>query len=206
VKSRVFGGKCGGLLASYHKDEKNQLWYWKTSQISFDWGEERFLEALPKSGIMQSGQLSAQVILGPVIEEKGGFVLPTPTASDSWNIRDSRKRFNRKGTKDYNIKKSKNPSCQNLHTAVTHMLPTPTAKANQAAPSFRHHWKGFLPTPTSLVYKNNPSTPSAWNQNADLNTEIAKMEGHTQETIGKKARLNPHFVTWMMGFPTGWLD
>ena len=27
MKSLVFGGKCGGLLASYHKDEKSQLWF-----------------------------------------------------------------------------------------------------------------------------------------------------------------------------------
>ena len=29
------------------------------------------------------------------------------------------------------------------------ILPTPTATANQAAPSFRKHWKGILPTPTA---------------------------------------------------------
>jgi len=86
------------------------------------------------------------------------------------------------------------------------MLPTPTAKANQTAPTMRKHWKGMLPTPTVNEAKNNPSTPSQWSRNDSLNVEAAKAVGHTKETIGNDMRLNPQFVEWMMGFPTGWTD
>lgn len=86
------------------------------------------------------------------------------------------------------------------------MLPTPTAKANQTAPTMRKHWKGILPTPTVNDSKNNPSTPSQWNRDNSLNVEAAKAIGYTKETIGEKMYLNPQFVEWMMGFPTGWTD
>jgi hypothetical protein len=66
---------------------------------------------------------------------------------------------------------------------------------------------GFLlPTPTANEAKNNPTSPSQWNRNDSLNVEMAKKMGYTLETIGKKARLNPLYVQWMMGFPIGWLD
>ena len=111
-------------------------------------------------------------------------MLPTPCASDAWNTRDSRKRFNNPDSKEYNEKKANNPSCQNLYTAVTKMLPTPTA--NDA--------------------KNNPSTPSQWDRHDSLSVEVAKIEGKTKETIGNNAKLHPQFVEWMMGFPIGWTD
>jgi hypothetical protein len=63
-----------------------------------------------------------------------------------------------------------------------------------------------LPTPTANEAKNNPGTPSQWNRNDSLNVEAAKAIGHTKETIGNDMRLNPLFVEWMMGFPTGWTD
>ena len=64
----------------------------------------------------------------------------------------------------------------------------------------------LLPTPQARTPNNNPSTPGAWNQKDDLNVETAKMMGFTKKTIGKKSRLNPRFVRWMMGFPIGWLE
>ncbi len=63
-----------------------------------------------------------------------------------------------------------------------------------------------LPTPTARTYKNNPCTPGAWKQHTDLNVEAAKLAGKTRASIGKKDRLSPHFVAWMMGYPIEWLD
>ena len=66
---------------------------------------------------------------------------------------------------------------------------------------------GFvLPTPSANDAKNNPSTPSQWDRHDSLSVEVAKIEGNTKETIGSDARLHPHFVEWMMGFPIGWTD
>ena len=179
-KNRVFGGTCTPLLVGF--DHPSSCW--KMYQQSLFGEPERYLGALPKSGMMQNGQLYQLDNLEHPSLEKDGSVLPTPAASDAWNMRDSRKRFNNPTSKEYNEKKAKNPTCQNLYTAVT-MLPTPSA--NEA--------------------KNTPSAGSSqWKRKDSLNIEAARLQGYNQETIGKEARLNPHFVQWMMGFPIGWLD
>ena len=64
----------------------------------------------------------------------------------------------------------------------------------------------MLPTPVCNDAKNTPSGKGQWRRQGSLNVEAAKISGHTIETIGKEARLNPRFVEWMMGFPTGWTD
>ncbi|MDE1455670.1 hypothetical protein PVN32_26620, partial [Bacillus paralicheniformis] len=76
----------------------------------------------------------------PNIEEIEHSLLPTPTASDAWNTRDGRKRFNNPNSKSYNEKKAMNPSCQNLHTAVTKLWPTPTARdwKGRTGPNWNH--------------------------------------------------------------------
>lgn len=61
---------------------------------------------------------------------------------------------------------------------------------------------GFAyPTPQHRSYKNTPSTPAAWQQKDDLATAIAREEGYNQQTIGKNARIHPHFIEWLLGFP-----
>lgn len=107
---------------------------------------------------------------------EGDMMLPTPCASDAWNTRDSRKRFNRPNTPEYNEKKANNPSCQNLYTAVTKMLPTPSANEH------KYRLKGDTQASKCL--------------------EAMARKG----TFGEKARLHPQFVEWMMGFPIGWTD
>ena len=86
------------------------------------------------------------------------------------------------------------------------LLPTPTATANQTAPTMRKHWKGLLPTPTATDAKNNPCTPSrhTGKHATCINTVIGQTEEAQQ--LGQKARLSPLFVEWMMGFPIGWTD
>jgi hypothetical protein len=80
------------------------------------------------------------------------------------------------------------------------MLPTPTAKANQMAPDFRRHWKGLLPTPSANEHK------YRLKGNSQASRCLEAMARKTVTTTGEKMRLNPLFVEWMMGFPTGWTD
>jgi hypothetical protein len=79
---------------------------------------------------------------------------------------------------------------------------------NRYAPSHKNY-KPNLNTPIASIAKNNPQTPSVWNRKGDLNVDAARISGYNKETIrttGKNFRLNPHFVTEMMGFPIDWLD
>lgn len=141
----------------------------------------------------------------------GLIELPTPTASDSTNTRDSRKRFNREGTPDYNEKKANNPVCQNLHTAVTHfllpqkLLPTPTTIDDRRAYHFKPGTKekiyslgglaqiGMLSLPTPTTMDSGPPLPPrkknpSGGQAPPLNSVIG-------------GRLCPRLVEYMMGLP-----
>lgn len=105
----------------------------------------------------------------PNIEEIEHSLLPTPTASDAWNTRDSRKRFNNPNSKSYNEKKAVNPSCQNLHTAVTKLWPTPRANDAEKRGNINPHDKRnglpaavqLFPTPTARDWKGR--TGPNWN-------------------------------------------
>jgi hypothetical protein len=154
-------------------------------------------------------------------------MLPTPTASDAWNTRDSRKRFNNPKSKEYNAKKAKNPSCQNLHTAVTKMLPTPTANPNmlitmEAAekeaerlhPQHRYTLatkiSKMLPTPTANdADKMGTGTLDRYirtGQKYCTGDKRNKDPNQNSKTIGKNSRLNPRFIEEMMGYPIGWTE
>ena len=114
------------------------------------------------------------------------------------------------------------------------LLPTPTAKANQTAPTMRKHWKGLLPTPTSsdpdkhstgglhrLIVKGakysagdhrNLPTPTAHlvkegGYAAEYKRRSPPLICHFQKKdTGERQVLSPLFVEWMMGFPIEWLD
>ena len=80
MKSLVFGGSCGTLLANFDRESLS----WKTCQISFGWVDQKFLGHFPKSGMIQNGKLYALQTLAPLTAARGGFVspiiLPTPVA------------------------------------------------------------------------------------------------------------------------------
>lgn len=194
-KSRVFGGKCIGLLANSEENQGSLCW--RTLQISFDWGDSTFLGPLPKSGMIANGQLSELQILGPITEGPDGSVsriLPTPTAMGELNSKERLERaisLGKQGLPLYtrrveNGRKIEGKRTFGIKEAIIHKI--------------------MLPTPTVNEAHNNPTLPSQWKRHDSLNVEMAKKMGFTLETIGKKARLNPHYVQWMMGFPTGWLD
>jgi hypothetical protein len=76
---------------------------------------------------------------------------------------------------------------------------TPTATANQMAPSMlaRNPGLRLWPTPTAHLAKENGS-PSEGLRNEPTLT--------FQALNGKPGKLNPEWVEWLMGFPTGWTD
>ena len=75
------------------------------------------------------------------------------------------------------------------------MLATPTATANQLAPSMAKHpgCRAWWPTPTVQDAKNNGG-PSQHRRN---DTPLNAMVG---------GKLNPTWVAWLMGWPLGWTD
>ena len=183
-KSRVYGGRCGELLATC--DLAHGSSSWKMLQTSFDWAAPMLLEVLPKSGMTASGRLYPLNNLERHTFESGGFVLdmppqcltrdgvlPTPTATGT----DHRHQYSQGGR------------------PLLHML-----------------LKG-LPTPNASNYKHNPLTPGrhTGKHQKCLNSVLGQMylqqtNQTLEEAIGKQLRVHPHFVEWMMGFPIGWTD
>lgn len=175
-KSLVFGGKCTESLASY--DQESQLW--KTFQLSLFGGLIPYSDHFPRSGMMRNGVLYQLHNLVHPTCGKDGFVLPTPTASDS----------------------DKHGS-GGLHRRIVQ---------GRKYSAGDHRVKN-LPTPNTACAKATLSSSAAWKRmdihrnGSMLNVEVAKLAGLSKnQAIGSDFRLNPHFVTEMMGFPIDWLD
>lgn len=84
-------------------------------------------------------------------------------------------------------------------TASGSLLATPTAKANQLAPSMKK-WKScaaLLPTPQARDYKG-AAQRAKYGDESSLPAAVG-----THITGGS---LNPPWLEWLMGFPEGWTD
>ena len=122
-KSRVFGGKCTGLLAIYDQE----LQCWKTCQLSLFEEVERYSEALPKSGMMQNGQLYQLDNLEPHTLDADGFLLPTPTAQDA-----------KQGFSPSQLNR-----CDNMHKAIHKIHHKAIGKDTRLHPRFVEWMMGF---------------------------------------------------------------
>lgn len=116
------------------------------------------------------------------------------------------------------------PSMRNTDEAASgSLLATPTAKANQLAPSMQAKHPGcaaLLPTPTARDWKDGSAKSCA---NVEPNSLLGRVvhllptprvcsglrssgmnrsELTTQQ--GVNGSLNPEWVEWLMGFPVGW--
>ena len=187
-KSRVYGGKCGELLATLDQE----LSSWKMLQTSFDWAAPMLLEVLPKSGMTASGRLFPLVSLERHTLESVGLVLPTPRAYGGTFIENPQKRAKRK--------EKHGPIPDSLGNSILEKV-----KNGQIQ----------LPTPNAADSNHTPLSQSrqSGRHQKCLNTVMGKMvlDGQIMgitmdENIGKQLRIHHHFVEWMMGFPIGWLD
>jgi len=138
--------------------------------------------------------------------------LPTMTAMDSGG-------FHGKMRADNNMAEGGRHSVSLKDLAHAGMLPTPkvggsesyaTRAARQGHDKAISHLEanlqfklmselanGMMPTPTLNDSKNSTLPPSQVNRHDSLAACALK--------IGATGHLNPRFVEWMMGYPTGWL-
>jgi len=90
------------------------------------------------------------------------------------------------------------PSTDEIGSGLLH---TPTATANQMAPSMRDRDPGsWWPTPTASDHRGAP-------RNRFKGSE--KSHGNLCEEVRENqndGQLNPQWVEWLMGFPEGWTD
>ena len=127
------------------------------------------------------------------------------------------------------------PSMRRTDATESGLLHTPTAKANQMAPSMKERDPGsWWPTPTTpsgggersgdrsgtgnLYYMARsgqlwPTPAKRVYRGANSDKHLAKARGHHDQLPNavkmaghKGGQLNPMWVEWLMGFPTGWTD
>ena len=169
-RSRVFGGKCGELLASFDQE----LCVWKTSQGCLPWGSEKYSAAWPRSGMMRSGKLYRLHNAEHPIEETEYSLLPTPLATD----------VDKHGT-----------------GGLLRLITYPAGQKRYSIGDYRN-FHSNLPTPTKHFHQEYGS-PSEWKRkDPTLITYFIQPD----LAIGKRPRLQPQFVEWMMGYPIGWLN
>lgn len=194
---QVFTEKSCGSLAWYDQSSSS----WKTYQQSLvtDW--EPYSETWPRWGMTQGGFAYAHPMSERRITETDGSYWPTPNAAPLTNNLDLQ------CSGDGRTKPNK------LGWAVaTQMFPTPTTidagtgRFNTSVGSSNHRptlammaKKDMWPTPTArdgkgLSANRVPSHPRH-KHHLDSITEL-----ETGVIIG---RLNPTWVEWLMGFPTG---
>jgi len=172
-KSLVFGGRCTVLSMSYSQERLS----WRTCQLSLFEGLEQYLDRYPKSGTMRNGVLYERVISEPLIRERDGFVLPTPTANEAKN-------------NPYTSSQWKRNSSLNVEIARM-FLPTPTCHEIKQEPNLESQWIRWEKHKVGSM----------------LGIQVCRQMNITkEEAIGKAFQLHPHFVEEMMGFPIGWTE
>jgi DNA (cytosine-5)-methyltransferase 1 len=153
-------------------------------------GNVRMYRAKIEAGEMT--ETEAEAILGKSVWEAQGAIpmmWPTPTVDDASNVNPKPNRF------------------RGLVAAVNETWPTPTAS----------DWKGRGPNskqqglsevvkyPTPLA--SGGGGTGHWNkiENLYLDGQVTYEEKMAMQA-GNGGRLNPTWVEWLMGFPTGWTD
>ena len=86
---------------------------------------------------------------------------------------------------------------------VARLFPTPTSTANMDAPNERKKWPWLFPTPVATGIG---GTGAANNIRKRVENGSLTEDEFKGMTAGNGGRLNPTWVEWLMGFPTGWTD
>jgi len=181
---------------------------WKMSAGIFPLGEQPSLPTLPPSGMTRNGALFQQPAWEPITGETASLSWPTPRANNAMastitpEIAHDPKRF------------------PNLETVVgRRMWPTPTTQETEhpnaqltktgrrlSKDGNSSHSVGLAdavrmwPTPTARDGKGAANYKSSKRNEADLTNQARSADG------AQRGSLNPTWVEWLMGFPTGWTD
>ena len=155
---------------------------WRTSQACLLTGWEEFSETWPQSGTMRSGKCFRQQTLVHPTSEKESSLWLTPSAMDASPMTGGELYQTKTGTVRARYKDNRS-SNRGLEAQV--MWPTPSA-----TPRGPH-----TGAKSGSVSKDGRSRTSA----------NGTKWGATLETAAG-GQLNPPWVEWLMGFPTGWTE
>ena len=168
---------------------------WKTWQRCLVTGWETFSGTWPRAGIVLNGIAFRRQPSAPLTRGTGSGSLPTPQATMTNHITPQRM----------------NDKFANLDTVLARRyLPTPRASDAEnggrgdlltVLRGYETRHAGTLPTPTARDWRSGKASLTTADRNArPRNEQLSSMSGNTA------GHLNPRFLEWMMGYPTGWTE
>jgi hypothetical protein len=200
----TYGRKLTELFALYDQGSS----YWKTSQATFPWVSDKFSETWPRAGMTRGGIAFRLPPLVPLTDVTASSSWPTPDA----NIATRGTSPNWKPTRP-----SGQPAQYSLNQAAADRQRWPTPTVSDAYTDklrSTQQKEGSMHSVTLAQAVQRWPTPRA--QNGEPRNHTAYLRPHGPQnlenavavrdpsTIGGK--LNPTWVEWLMGFPTGWTD
>lgn len=206
----AFGGSLHGSFAHFDLD----TWSWKTSQLSLIGDSTLSSDGLPRTGMMRSGRLYPQRRWVPRTLESDCSWWPTPAA---WDATDREVPGDAYVTKTGTVRaKYGDDHSSNLGLQGTvkgrELLPTPAAADAERKSETYYRGEGN-PTLLGAARKlERWPTPQARDGdhrgaqgkrflNPERSNDLPDAVDHVEEKSGS---LNPTWVAWLMGFPTGW--
>ena len=171
---------------------------WRTRQLSLLGDLDVFSETWPSWGLMRAGECWERPTWAlPTFAEESGL-LPTPTTIDSGS------RFNRSPSESAILR----PTLGAM--ARYNLWPTPTVKGNYNRKGVSAKSGDGLATavrrfPTPTVSMSRGSSSGALTRNSGRSRENDRLD-YAIEGAALHGRLNPEFVEWLMGWPSGWSD
>jgi hypothetical protein len=195
---------------------------WKMCQVISLSGEPKLLERLPKSGMTRNGVLYQQPDWVPIISENESSSWPTPTAVTrpmEGNVRKFRALIDAGQMTEAEANAILGKSVYEAQGKVPASWPTPTAsdhierKSTQQTPNSRHslnlpdavkRW----PTPTTQEIEHPQAIWTVNNRRISKSgtTDSMNLADAVKTISPNGGKLNPTWVEWLMGFPTGWTD
>jgi hypothetical protein len=196
-------------LANYDPDTQS----WKMYGDTYLWGDSPLLESLPISGMTRNGELYQQPVWVPITDETESLSWPTPrnctamAATITPETANNPKRF------------------PNLETVVgRRMWPTPTAVTRPMEGNVRMYRamieagkmteaeaNAILGKPVTdpqgkLQRWPTPVASDAWTDGLKSSQQTKGSRHSLNLPSAAGGQLNPTWVEWLMGFPTGWTD
>jgi DNA (cytosine-5)-methyltransferase 1 len=177
---------CERPLANYDPNTQS----WKTLEDISLWGEQQSLETLPKSGMTRNGELYQQLAWEPVTDETASSLLHTPTAK-------------------------MNQLAPSMNSG---WWPTPTADDASNVNPKPNRFRGLVaavneqptwPTPTTQEIEHPNAQLTATGRRKSKTSKSSYSLGLADSVLAESpngGKLNPTWVEWLMGFPTGWTD
>ncbi len=152
--------------------------FWRTSQLCLLGGWMKFSGRWPRSGTMRNGIAYRLRLLVPRMSGTGFSFWATPTTMDSMAPK-----TDKAIEKERTVTRKGRTNFANLRDQVVRgkeMFPNPT----------------MWPTPTSRDYKSGKGKTQA-ERGRSAGPSLAEASG---------GLLNPQWVEWLMGFPSGWTE